>query len=90
MILDRVESYSFCNDSLSSSNHYSDEDVDSLENELRPILPEIEAILKEDDFILVKFESTAQGVFSSRAAAPIYYTGRILVVHGEEYEIKFL
>ncbi len=75
--------------SLSSSDHCND-DVDSLENERRPILPEIEATRKEDNFVLVKFESTTQGASSSRIAAPIYYTGHILAVHGKEYEIKFL
>ncbi len=75
---------------LSSWYHCSDEDVDSLENELRSILSEIEATTKEDDFVLMKFESPAQGGSSSRAAAPIYYAGHILVVRGKEYEIKFL
>ncbi len=46
---------------LSSLDHCSDVDVDSLENGLRPILPEIEATPKEDNFVLVKFESTIQG-----------------------------
>ncbi len=76
--------------SLSSSHRCSDEDVESLKNELWPILPEIEATPKEDDFVLVKFESTTQGASSSRAAVPIYYTGCILAVHGKEYEVQFL
>ncbi len=75
---------------LSSSDHCSGEDVDSLENELQPILLEIESTPKEDDFVLVKFESAIQGAYSSRAAVTIYYVGRIVVVHGKEYEIKFL
>ncbi len=59
--------------SLSFSDNCSDEDVDSMENELCLILPEIEATPKEDDFVLVKFESITQDASSSRAAAPIYY-----------------
>ncbi len=75
---------------LSFSDHFSDDEVDSLENELRLILPGIEVNPKEDNFVLVKFENTTQGASSSRAAAPIYYAGHILAVHGKEYEIKFL
>ncbi len=71
--------------SLSYSDH-----MDSLENKLRPILPEIEATPKGDDFVFVKFESTSQGASSSRVTAPIYYTGCILALHGKEFEIKFL
>ncbi len=69
---------------------WSDEDADSSENELQSILPEIEVTSKEEDFVLVKFESTNQGASSSRATAPMYYTGCTLVVHGKKYEIKFL
>ncbi len=47
--------------SLSSADHCSDEGVDSLKNELWPILSEIEVTLK-DDFVLVKFESSILAV----------------------------
>ncbi len=76
--------------SLCSSDHCGDEDVDSLENELWPILLDIDATSKETDFVLLKFEGTTEGVPFSRAAAPIYYAGHILKVYEKEYKIKFL
>ncbi len=58
--------------SLTSSNQYSYEEVDCLENKLRLILYEIEATPEEDNFVLMKFENSTQGASSSKATAPIY------------------